>query len=960
MATEARRLSLADLRELITDVEEIAKGTLVYDRGGVTHLARYENKIFCEAPGAMPSPYKVSIAFEEGKTAVRSRCTCMAARSRPVCKHAAALLIAWARAPESFAVSDSAPAGMTAEKKKTVKRGKAAAADLIRAGVDQVATLVRELGIAGASAQTSDRIEQIALLGDNLRENRLRRLSGKTVELSRMLAEQEGTPDALDPLAYADLLTDMLLTVRKLEKHLGGEELEPKYVEELIGKTWRKTDRRPIEALDLVEYAYSSRTTSDDFVIRESRFVDLVSGAHYSEKQILPAFLAKRTEPKKSYGGRLLRHARGSVYPGFSPLRIDIESKGEPIPLDQDVLARLVASALPDVGSALSAFQEMRRDVFAPDELPASVRVDTVVADGSSARIMDALGHALHLPSDPWLEERVGAALRESRLSTLLGAVVLEGALPTFAPLAAVVETTRGLELKTLGGLASTAKVKVSAPDRGASRVHRLKETARRVNAPSACIALFEVREEMASHLAGGLAGLSSRATEPIAQRLRDLELAKQADLLAALSTRPDPSDRLDDFVKIYRVLEVALVRLLGTSEVDRASLERAPEYASVAIRRVEEPLPPDRVTQLRARGAMNRYEASVHYAKHYASVPPGVLTTKIHPAWDDGTASAHIAMMLASLGEDALRAARRALDKGSGRMARLTAVRVLSKIGGREAEALLEDLARQNEDHAITLRASEALALLRRARGIPMKPERRDTKDRLAYLVQSLLSASNKDARIRAARELVKLHDPAVVSALRLSFMGDVTAAVREESAFALARLGDADMADVWIRMLRDRHDDPVGARIAVRALGELSDARALDELLAAYGEGWKKQAVSASVRSMGDSAVEPLLTLLEREPELGRQKAALSILDGISDAELEGALIRRIEAVGAERDHRSARAIDLYLRIASARPQIETRVSALVLERFASASKELFGKALSRAKKAVQSTGR
>src|SRR6185369_722594 len=129
---------------------------------------------------------------------------------------------------------------------------------------------------------------------------------------------------AFDPGEYAELVGDLLLTARKLEKHLAGEPLADEHVEELIGKTWTKKDRKPIAGLELLEIAFASRVTPDDFVIRESRFVDLASGEHFSEKQILPGFLAKRTEPKKSWAGKILRNASGSLYPTYAPKRLDL------------------------------------------------------------------------------------------------------------------------------------------------------------------------------------------------------------------------------------------------------------------------------------------------------------------------------------------------------------------------------------------------------------------------------------------------------------------------------------------------------------------------------------------------------------------------------------------------------------------------------------------------------------
>src|SRR5690606_10722243 len=123
---------------------------------------------------------------------VRARCTCFAARSRPFCKHGAALLVAWARTPEAFAVSDSVPEDHAEQRRgpSRVKKGKRDAAELMQGGVDQVGALVRELGAAGVASLSSDRLEQLSALGESLRANRLRRLSARCLDLVRMLSDE--------------------------------------------------------------------------------------------------------------------------------------------------------------------------------------------------------------------------------------------------------------------------------------------------------------------------------------------------------------------------------------------------------------------------------------------------------------------------------------------------------------------------------------------------------------------------------------------------------------------------------------------------------------------------------------------------------------------------------------------------------------------------------------------------
>src|SRR5262245_6274254 len=134
-ATEVRKVGLAELRSIVVDAGELAKGTQFFDEKRLSNLSRHGNKLFCQAKGS--SPYRVTLAFGDAATDVKSRCTCPAARasSRPFCKHGAALLVAWARAPEAFAVSDAPPEGAPGvTRKRAVKSGSASASELMKRG----------------------------------------------------------------------------------------------------------------------------------------------------------------------------------------------------------------------------------------------------------------------------------------------------------------------------------------------------------------------------------------------------------------------------------------------------------------------------------------------------------------------------------------------------------------------------------------------------------------------------------------------------------------------------------------------------------------------------------------------------------------------------------------------------------------------------------------------------------
>lgn len=981
---DVQRIGAAELRAFIQDAGELKKGTLLYDGGQLLNLARHENKLFCEAKGSGASPYKVTIVYSGSPTpAFKGRCTCPARTfNRAFCKHAAALLVAWARAPESFVVSDAAPpeAQGGGAARKGVKKGSVNAQALMKSGVEQVGTLVRELAVAGVAAVGADRIEQMEKLAEALRENRLRRLSARTLDLAALLrgpaaggraargghlatGAQRG---ALPAVAYANLMADLLLTARKLEKHLAGEPLDDRHVEELVGKTWKAADRKPVEGLTLIEYAFSTRTTSDNFVVRESRFFDIESGRHVSEKQILPAFMAKRSDPKRSFAGEVLAGARATTYPGYPPLRLDFTDLGDKRPLDAGALEAVLARALPDVGAALAALQEHRKDVFAPDLVPVAVRIDTLFARGARLSAVDDKGEALHLPDDAALEERLAATLHDARLRALLGDVGIDAALPTLWPLAAVVEGPLGLELRAVHeiGVEQGAAAR-SAPLEGSA----WNAAAREAGASPAAIALGEVREELAEALATGLTGLGARVTDPLAARLRDLRLEKQAALLQSLPGRPEPADRLDDFIKLYQVLEMALVRLAGATQIDRGALERVPSYESVAVERPDEVLPPDEVARRRAAGTMSRYVAAVHHARYYASLPTSELVENIFPVWADGTATPTLARTFAPLGAQAIAAAEKALTVKAGRVARLTAVRVLQAVAlhgagaaRADAAAMLGRVAEHTKDAGLRALARDALDTIEAAQGdgpgaAAVRARRAARMERVQELAKTLAAAPTQEERIEALKALAELGDLAALPALRRAFHADAARAVREEAAHALAQLGDVEMVETFVRMLASRRENAWQAKIGAYALGYLGDVRGLSELLSAYAEGYQPGIVAEAIRAFGPVALGPLVDLIEARPEIAKRAAALGALKVMGDA-LAACLCERVEARRGDADFPGK--AQLYLKLADLLPQRKPEIAAAVAAALEGAEGKEAQAALRAAQRALGAAGK
>jgi hypothetical protein len=912
--SDARKVNVSDLRGTIVDSEELVKGAKLFDEKGLQSFARYQNKLYAEAKGSAFAPYRVSLVFSETSSAIKGSCTCMAARSRPFCKHAAALLVAWSRAPEAFVVSDAPLGGAPGDpKRKAVKKGSADAKALRSDGIQQVSTLVRELGVAGVGNNAGEQVESIQRIGEALRENKLRRLGAKTLDLAALLRSSASGKAPLPATAYTELLTDLRLTARKLEKHLEGEAIEDRHVEELIGKTWAKADRKPVSGLDLVEYAYLIRTTSDGFKIYESRFVDLVSGTHYSEKQIDPPPPAPRRDPKAMRAGAVLASASGTTFPTFSPLRLQFTDLGDSKSVDDASLARLVDGALPDVGAAIEALQEHRKDVFAPDLLPVTVRIDTLFARGDRVQAVDATGNALHLPHDPQLEDRLGTALHEGSLEALIGDVGLDAALPTLWPLAVVIRGPLGLELRSLvDAAAPSMKVDVSDPDaRGWARA------ARAAGASEAAITLGEVREELAFAFVLGLAGLGSRATDPLVSRLRDLGLDKPAALLASLPEKAEPADRIDDFIRVFQVLGVALVRLAGATPVDRAALARVPTYESVFVAEPTAWLDPERVEKLRAEGKINRYEAAVHYAHHYENLPAEELAERIYPIWANGSAQPYVVRAFAGRGEAAVVAAKKALASARGRIAKTTAIRVLQAVAMPEASSpgdavrapephaaeameILRGLAENEPDVGLRARAADARDAVEIRRGLAAVVRARRAKEgqHEGELIQVLMIAPQKEVRVAAIDQLTKLGAVGAIPALRQAFLCDAARDVRKEAALALGLLGDVEMAERFVDMLRRRGTNENDAKLGAYALGNLGDVRGLHELLVAYAEGYQPKIIAEAIRALGPVALDPLITLIEAHPEIAQRKAALGVLEQLPERDLTAALVARVQS--------------------------------------------------------------
>lgn len=937
---EVRPVSMAELRTIVTDPAELGKGTQILDKGGLSHLARHGGKLFAEAAGSGAAPYKPQIVFDE--KGIRGRCSCMAARSRPFCKHAAALLVAWARDPAGFALAEApaAPEPAAEGAKRTSTAPKSSKVDtqaLMRAGVAQVLTLVRELAAAGVGVMAGERAAQVRALAETLRAERLRRLSARTLELASLLDVAARDYGAFDPEPYAEALGDLLLSARRIEKHLAGDTLQPEYVEELIGRTWTRKDRAPLEGLDLVQYAFRHSLTADEFVIRESRFLDLRSGTHYSEKQILPAFLAKRTAPKASYDGALLRGASGSRYPGFAPVRLDLVDAGELEECDQAALHRLSQHVLPSVAAALAALQERRRDPFAPDTLPVALGCSALLAEAGRLFAIDQDGSALALPKDAQTELLLTSALHGATLVALLGDIALEGALPSLFPLAVLLRRGDALELLQIG-VADAGEWLLQQRARAVARGSRERwlVAARELGVGQGALIMGEVREELAETLAEGLGALDARRAAPWVARLQELGLAKPAALLQEVATRADPVDKLDDAIKLHQVFSIGLARLAATRPVDLATLTPSPLHPAIHVRAPTQRWSAAELPAMLHGGALDRHPRAIVIARSLAECSTDELAELAPTLWADGSVTALVAEAYARHPELALALARQTFRVQvrarawsteaqwavGARVSKLTALQVLDRLDHPEARALL----RQHTDPRTldpALRATARQLLSGRSEAVP------------AATLEAL-HAANREDRIAALQRLGQDGSLAALPLVRQLAATDPSREVRYAAWAAQTLLLDLDAVDGLIQRVRERHTHDEAAREAAFALGLLGDARSIAPLLDAFTQAWRPSTIADALHTFGPAILPALFDRLDTTPDLAQRSVAQQLITGLPADITYTLMLQRIGEPLSDSDlDRYARFLKLATHLKPLKTRLadtlETRIAAL-----------------------------
>ena len=262
MSAEFPKMELKDVQALFRGAN-FQNGMSYYDHKSVLHPSRFENKIFAQVQGSGAAAYNITLTFEQK---VSPKCTCPAARRDAFCKHVAAVLVGWARNPDAFVVVADAPEFTTATTKKAqVKKGKTETQDLLARGLESLETLTTEFALGGLASITASRVAQVRDLAENLRAYKLRRLATALTELAALLEGLLTQPDQFSLPAYANLLADIVVTAKGVAAIQQGKLQDPKYLEELVGKTWRDAELTPRNDLELVELFFEVKQSIDEF-----------------------------------------------------------------------------------------------------------------------------------------------------------------------------------------------------------------------------------------------------------------------------------------------------------------------------------------------------------------------------------------------------------------------------------------------------------------------------------------------------------------------------------------------------------------------------------------------------------------------------------------------------------------------------------------------------------------------
>ena len=400
-------MTMADLKRLV-EGSVLSTGVEIYDAKLVLNVSRSGRRLYADVKGRSTNPYTVVIDLAgEGRDLEKVRCTCPAARFRGagVCKHGAAVLVAWASGPGSFvevpAVALEAEEPEPKKPKRGVpKRGQVDAEEQIRKGLASLETLLAELAHTGLGTLTHERVNQIREVAKNLRPLGLRRLAPACLELADILEVSLTKHGDFSANAYAQALAVLTFHIRGLARLIERTDTPAedyrRLADELLGRTWSEKGLTTVAGLRLLDLGYRKRATPDGFVLEESLLVDVATGDLVVDRLIRPPIIAKRQPPKENFDHVVLAVSDAGVYPGYPPRRIKLRAFDRRPPTPEDV-SRLLSSVPDSADSLLSRLKEYVADIFAPRPMMCVYRPASVFVEGHRIYGVDRSGNGVEI-----------------------------------------------------------------------------------------------------------------------------------------------------------------------------------------------------------------------------------------------------------------------------------------------------------------------------------------------------------------------------------------------------------------------------------------------------------------------------------------------------------------------------------------------------------------------------------
>jgi hypothetical protein len=423
-----RKLAEKEVKALC-QAADYDNGEAYFQQGKVADTWQTETSLHASVAGSGQRPYRVSVTAEGDK--LTPKCTCPAHRRRPFCKHVAAVLVAWVRAPGRFVAGEAPPAAPQPKPQSQARRSPKAKLDRRQVqleGLAKVEALLMELTNYGLLSLSEAQVARVADLAHTAESHKLRRLARLVTRLGLMLETARTSQGQVDEAAYAELLSDAWLTTQATRRALEDPQADPTTLEELVGKTWREKDLDRLEGVRLLELAYETVELDTGFTVDTSYLLSLDDGALYTEKQIVPTRL-KNQARKPSYTG-LLAGAIG-LYPGPEPRRIKLIEMASEAPLADADWQQALAHAEQSVAALFQRCQATTANPLATPEAYALFAPAQILVDGPAVSLLDGEGQAIPLTEGG----RVVGHLTRQPIAAVFGQLALTAGALQLAPL---------------------------------------------------------------------------------------------------------------------------------------------------------------------------------------------------------------------------------------------------------------------------------------------------------------------------------------------------------------------------------------------------------------------------------------------------------------------------------------------------------------------------------------------